>query len=120
MVSLPTRGTSLRLTASSATSRTVHRAWPSGGSLQTMAMIRCFWLVSNTSLAPGRCFSYSAPSSPDLLIAMAEASNRLRGERDYPGNLRGTGMLCQLQQGQGPQDHTDLLHPALRQFRNSC
>ena len=45
MVSLPTRGTSFRLTASSATSRTVQRARPSGGSLQTMAMIRCFWLV---------------------------------------------------------------------------
>jgi len=34
-------------------------------------------------------------SSP--LVAMAEASNRLRSERDHPGNLRGTGMLSQLQ-----------------------
>src|SRR6185295_19706366 len=34
MVSLPTFGTSRRLTASSTTSRTVQRARPSGGSLQ--------------------------------------------------------------------------------------
>ena len=64
MVSLPTRGTSRRLTASSATSRTVQRARPSGGSLHTMAMIRCFWLSSSTAAAPGRCFSNSADSSP--------------------------------------------------------
>ena len=57
MVSLPTRGTNFRFTASSATSRTVQRARPSGGLLQTMAMIRCFWLSSSTSAAPGRCFS---------------------------------------------------------------
>jgi hypothetical protein len=30
------------LTASSATNRTVQRAQPSGGSLQTIAMMRCF------------------------------------------------------------------------------
>ncbi len=30
MVSLPTRGTSFRLTACSVTNRTVQRAWPSG------------------------------------------------------------------------------------------
>src|SRR4029077_18459768 len=29
----------------------------------------------------------------NLLIAVAEASNRLRGQRDRPGNLRSTGML---------------------------
>src|SRR6266852_4745291 len=64
MVSLPTRGTSLRFTASSATSRTVQRARPSGGLLQTMAISRCFWLSPSTSAAPGRCFSYSALSKP--------------------------------------------------------
>ena len=36
----PTRGSSRRLTASCATSRTVQRARPLGGSLQTMAMMR--------------------------------------------------------------------------------
>jgi len=50
MVSLPTRGTSFRLMASSATKRTVHRARPTGGSLHTMAITRCFLLSS----APGR------------------------------------------------------------------
>lgn len=57
MVSLPTRGTNRRLTASSATKRTVHRAKPPGGLLQTMAMIRCFSLSSSSASAPGRCFS---------------------------------------------------------------
>jgi hypothetical protein len=42
MVSLPTRGTNLRLTASSATRRTVQRARPSGGLLHTIAIKRCF------------------------------------------------------------------------------
>ena len=28
-----------------------------GGSLHTMAIIRCFWLSSSTAAAPGRCFS---------------------------------------------------------------
>ena len=64
MVSLPTRGTNLRLTASSATRRTVQRARPSGGLLHTIAIKRCFWLSSSTSAAPGLCFSYSARSKP--------------------------------------------------------
>jgi len=63
-VSLPTRGTNLRLTASSATRRTVQRARPSGGLLHTIAIKRCFWLLSRTSAAPGRCLSYSARSNP--------------------------------------------------------
>src|SRR5450759_583671 len=64
MDSRPMSGTSLRFTASSATSRTVHRAHPSGGSLQTIAMIRCFWLASNVTVAPGCCLSCSARSRP--------------------------------------------------------
>jgi ClpP class serine protease len=64
MVSRPTRGTNLRLTASCATRRTVQRARPSGGLLHTIAIKRCFWLSLSTSAAPGRCFSYSARSKP--------------------------------------------------------
>ena len=116
MVSRPTRGTSRRLTASSATSRTVQRAWPSGGSLHTIAMMRCFWLVSNTSASAGALFLIQRTIQSSPLVAMAEASNRLRSERDHPGNLRGTGMLSQLQQSQGPQNHPDLLHSALHQL----
>ena len=41
MVSLPTRGTNLRLTASSATRRTVQRARPASGLLHTIAIKRC-------------------------------------------------------------------------------
>jgi hypothetical protein len=61
MVSLPTRGTSLRVTASSATSLTVQRARPSGGLLHTIAINRCFWLSSSNSAAPGRCFLEDHP-----------------------------------------------------------
>jgi hypothetical protein len=39
MVSLPTRGTNLRLTASSAIRRTVQRARPSGGLLHAIATL---------------------------------------------------------------------------------
>jgi len=53
MASLPTRGTSLRLTASSATNRTVQRERPSGGLAQTIAMMRCFWLSSSRLLKNG-------------------------------------------------------------------
>jgi hypothetical protein len=63
-VSLPTRGTNLRLTASSAIRRTVQRARLSGGLLHTIAIKRCFWLSSSTSAAPGLCLSYSARSNP--------------------------------------------------------
>ena len=51
IVSRPALGTSLRLTASSTIRRTVQRARPSGGLLQTMATIRCFWDSSRTGLA---------------------------------------------------------------------
>jgi hypothetical protein len=47
-------GTSFRLTDSSAIKRTVQRARPSGGLLQTMATIRCFCGPSRISRAPGR------------------------------------------------------------------
>jgi hypothetical protein len=57
MVSMPTRGTSRLLTAFSATSRTVQRAKPSGGPLQTIAIMRSFWLSASNVSAPGRCFS---------------------------------------------------------------
>jgi hypothetical protein len=40
IVSRPTFGTSFRFTASSAMSRMLHRALPSGARLHTMAMIR--------------------------------------------------------------------------------
>jgi hypothetical protein len=45
------------LDRSSTTRRRVQRARPSGGSLHTIAMMRCFWESSRTCLAPGRCFS---------------------------------------------------------------
>ena len=64
IVSRPTFGTNFRFTASWATSRTLHRALPSGGWLHTMAMILWLWPASSTRRWPGRGFSYSAGSSP--------------------------------------------------------
>lgn len=63
-VSRPTRGTNLRLTASSATKRTVQRAAPEGGSLHTIAMMRCFSEGAKTSAAPGRVASNTARATP--------------------------------------------------------
>jgi len=64
MVSRPARGTNFRFTASSVIRRTVQRAWPSGGSLQTIATIPCFSGVLSRGAAPGFDFSYSARSRP--------------------------------------------------------
>ncbi len=63
-VSRPTPGTSLRFTASSASKRTVHRARPSGGGLQTRATMRCRCWASNRASFPGRDRSYKAPPRP--------------------------------------------------------
>ena len=65
IVSRPTPGTSFRLTASSATNRTVQRARPSGGWLQTMAIIRCLSDASSSSARPVRFLSNSARSRPN-------------------------------------------------------
>jgi hypothetical protein len=58
MVSRLTGGPSFRFAASSAISRTLHRALPSGGGPQTMATIRCFCPAFRTRAWPGRGFSY--------------------------------------------------------------
>jgi len=63
IVPRPTRGASFRFTASWAMSRTLHRAWPSGGGLHTMAMMRWLWPASRSRCPPGCCFSYSAGQS---------------------------------------------------------
>ena len=78
MVSLPTRGTNLRFTASWATRRTVQRARPSGGSLHTMAIIRCFWLSSSTVGRARPLFLVERPLQAALLVAMADVANGLR------------------------------------------
>src|SRR5262249_44396698 len=116
MVSLPTRGTNLRLTASSATRRTVQRARPSGGLLHTIAIKRCFWLSSSTPAAPGLCLSYSARSQPALLVTTANIAYGRGSERDYVGDLRCAGALRQLQQSQSTKDNPNLLDAAVQQL----
>ena len=77
MVSLPTRGTSLRFTASSTTSRTVQRARPSGGSLQTMAMMRCFWAIVQHFRRSRPLLFVEGTFEAALLVAMTNLANRL-------------------------------------------
>ena len=109
MVSLPTQGTSRRLTASWATSRTVHRARPSGGSVHTMAMILCFWLSSRTAAAPGALLLIECAFEATLAVTMADLANGLWSEWDHAGNAWRTDALGQLQERQSSQDDTDLL-----------
>ena len=116
MVSLPTRGTNLRLTASSATRRTVQRARPSGGLLHTIAIKRCFWLSSSTSAAPGLCLLVQRPLQTALLVTTADIAYGLGSERDHVGDLRCAGALGQLQQSQGTQDDPNLLDAAAQQL----
>src|SRR3972149_3078498 len=54
-----------------ASKRKVHRAWPLGAALQTVAITSASALPSNLCSRPGRGFSLSAPSNPS-------STNRLR------------------------------------------
>jgi hypothetical protein len=116
MVSRPTRGTSLRLTASSATRRTVQRARPSGGLLHTIAIKRCFWLSSRTSGCSGSLFLIQRPIQTALPIPSADIADGLCCQRNYPSNAGRDGAFGQLQQRQGAQHDTNLLDSATHQF----
>ena len=117
IVSLPTRGTNLRLTASSATRRTVQRARPSGGLLHTIAIKRCFWLSSHFRRSRS-LFLVQRALQAALLVTAADTAYGLGSERDNVGDLRCAGALCQLQQSQGAQDDPNLLDAAAQQLGN--
>jgi hypothetical protein len=51
-----------------------------------------------------------------LFITMAEPPDCLGGQWDDLGNLRSAGVLSQLQQRQGSEDDSHLLHPAFNQI----
>src|SRR5262249_43678173 len=76
MVSLPTRGTSLRFTASWATKRTVQRARPSGGVLHTMAITLFLAIVQYRHGAGPLFFVYSRLQG--LLVTMADFTDGVR------------------------------------------
>lgn len=63
----------------------------------------------------GTLFLIQSTLQSSLLVAMAQASNGLRRERNHLGDLRSTGLPAQLQKRQGPQNHPDLLYPTLQQ-----
>jgi hypothetical protein len=113
MVSLPTRGTSLRLTASSATRRTVQRALPFGGLQHTIAIKRCFWL----SLPPLRAaVSHTAPAPNRPADNGGRRFECLWCQWNNAGNLWRTYALCQLQKRQSTQHDSDLLDSAAHQL----
>jgi hypothetical protein len=62
--------------SSSATNRTVHRARPFGGSLQTIAMIRCRWCPPAKRLLRALPFRRAHVGGP-FLVAMADLPNSL-------------------------------------------
>ncbi len=110
MVSRPTFGTSLRFTASSATSRTVQRTRPSGGLLPTMTMIRCPLALFQHWSRAGPVLLVQGSFQAALPMAMSDSSNRFRRHVDNAGNPQRTHAFGQLQQRQGAQDDAHLLH----------
>jgi hypothetical protein len=51
-----------------------------------------------------------------LLITMADLTDGLGGDGKRSGNPWSRHTLCQLQQGQGPEYHSHLLHPTTDEF----
>ena len=88
IVSLPALGTSPRLTPSSATSRTVQWARPSGGSAHIMAIIQYLWLFSSKQGAPVRCLCVECGFQASRAVAMAHLPNCLRGQGKGAGDSR--------------------------------
>ncbi len=106
MVSRPTAGVSFRFTASSAISRTVQRARPSGGGPHTMAMMRWLCLASSAGCLPGRGFLPQRRFQPFFFIAAGDGSHRLRRHAHIERHLRRLLPLIQL-----PQDQRTPQHP---------
>ena len=116
MVSLPTRGTNRRLTASCG-----HQSHgPAGAAFWRIAahhgdnplLLAVFEHVGGA----GPLLFVKRRFQTALLVAMADLANGLWGERDHAGNPRCTGAFGQLQQRQGAQDDPNLLHAAAQQL----
>jgi hypothetical protein len=84
--SRPTHGTSLRLTASSVTGRTVQRARPSRGLLHTIAIRRCSGLHPTLRLRPASAFVQWVPIRP--AVTTANIAYGLRSEWNCAGARR--------------------------------
>ncbi len=100
MVSLPTRGTNLRLTASSATRRTVQRAH-----VGRTTAYHCNQTLFLALVEHFRCTlasAFPAVPAPSHLAGNGSqyCGHGLRSEWDQFGNLWGAGALGQLQQSQ--------------------
>jgi hypothetical protein len=102
MVSLPTRGTNLRLTASSATRRTVQRARPSGGTTAYHCNQTLFLVLVEHFRRPGPLSFIQCSLQTALLVTTANIPYGLGSEWDKVSDLRSAGTFGQLQQSQCP------------------
>jgi hypothetical protein len=116
-VSLPTSGTSRRLNASWATSRTVHRARPSGGLLQHHGDDPLLLAVFQNRRSAGPLLVVERGFEATRLVTMADLPDRLWRQWDHARNPRCASAPGQLQKRQGSQDDTDLLNAAAQQPR---
>ena len=96
MVSLPTRGTSRRFTASSATSRTVQRARPSGGIAANHGDDALPLVVLQQRRRSGPLLFIERTFETSFEVAMPDLPNRLWGKRNRRGNTRRAGTFAEL------------------------
>src|ERR1022692_4768900 len=112
MVSLPTRGTSFRLAASSANQPDRPAGAPCGRVGAHHGDDPLSLVVVQHCGGAGALLLVEGALQSDLLVAVAESPNGLRSQRDRFSDLGSTDVLSQLQQRQGAQNHADLLYAA--------
>ena len=112
MVSRPTRGSSRRWTASWATSRTVQRARPLGGSLADHGDDALALLVRKQACRTGPLLVVARTFEPALLIAPGEMTNRLPCHGQDFGDRRRAHSFGEPQQSHRAHRHADLLDAA--------
>jgi hypothetical protein len=113
MVSLPTRGTSLRFTASWATSRTVQRALRRATAYHGNQPL--FLGIIQQLCGTGPLALIQRPFQATAPVAMTHLSNRLRCKWNSGRDSRCAYTLGQLPQRQSAQNDSDRLHPAGQQ-----
>ena len=116
MVSLPTRGTSRRFTASSATNRTLHRGATFGRVAADHGDDALPLAVLQQRGRTGPLLLIEGPFESPLLVAMADLPNGLWRQRNNRGHPWRANAFRQLQKRDGSQDDPHLLHTAAHQF----
>ena len=93
---------------------------PAGAAFRRAAAYHCnqtlFLAIVKHFRGTRSLFFIQCPLQPALLVTTADIAYGLGGERDYLGNLRCAGTLCQLQQSQCAQDNPNLLDAAAQEL----